>query len=281
MPEYEASEAPKSLADAQPTEVIPPVAGRTASSTRWPLRRAAQIWIVVVAVLLALVALAVVADVVARNVAEQQVAEAIEANLPAGVEGDVEVTIGGFSAIAQYLTGTMQRVELDAPQLSVDGAPIDVSVVAEGLPVDFESPVQSLRATIAADEASVNQLVAVAGIETGFTLGDGTVGYEGELPMLGLPISYQVTATPTAAGDSVLLEPAGVEVAAGGASIDVSGVIDRLLGGEPLAVCVADRLPEGVQLDSISVTPGTAVVGLDADGLTLDAASLEQTGSCR
>ncbi|AWB95048.1 DUF2993 domain-containing protein [Agromyces badenianii] len=281
MPEHEASEAPKSPADAQPTEVIPPVADRTASSTRRPLRRAAQIWIVIVAVLLALVALAVVADVVARNVAEQQVAEAIEANLPDGVEGDVEVTIGGFSAIAQYLTGTMQRVELDAPQLSVDGAPIDVSVVAEGLPVDFESPVQSLRATIAADETSVNQLVAVAGVETGFTLGDGTVGYEGELSMLGLPISYQVTATPTAAGDSVLLEPAGVEVAAGGASIDVSGVIDRLLGGEPLAVCVADRLPEGVQLDSISVTPGTAVVGLDADGLTLDAASLEQTGSCR
>ncbi|MBM7831158.1 hypothetical protein JOE59_001863 [Agromyces cerinus] len=288
--------------DEQPTEVIEPyaaagaaagasaaAAGATAATPptdadepreRQRLGRAARIWIVVGIVLAVVVALVVVADLVARGIAEQRVAEEIEANLPDGVEGDVTVAIGGFSVIGQYLSGTMQHVELDAPALTVEGAPIAVSVVAEGMPVDLASPVEQLTATITADADSINQLITVAGVETGLTLGDGTVGYEGSIEIFGLPITYQVTATPVAAGDSVLLEPEGVEVGAVGASIDVSGVIERLLGGDPLEICIADRLPEGVQLESIAVAPGAAAIRLQADGLVLDSASLEQKGTC-
>ncbi len=84
-------------------------------SGRSPRGRAARVWITVVAVVAALAALVVVADVITRNVAEARFAEEIEANLPDGVEGDVGVTIGGLSVIAQYLSGTMQHVELSAP----------------------------------------------------------------------------------------------------------------------------------------------------------------------
>ncbi|WP_157008500.1 DUF2993 domain-containing protein [Agromyces laixinhei] len=281
---------PGDLTDARPTEVIAPPAARNAAAapaedpaeprSRGRLGRATRIWIVVGVVLAAIVALVVVADVIGRGIAEQRVAQNIEANLPEGVEGDVDVRIGGFSVIAQYLSGTMQHVELSAPQLSVDGAPLAVEVVADGLPVDTSSPVRRLSATITADEESVNRLVTVAGVETGLTLGDGIVGYEGSVELLGLPLTYQVTATPTAAGDSVLLEPSGVEVTAGGASLDVSGLLDRLVGGTPIELCVADRLPAGVLLESVSVTPGTAVVELHGDGLVLDSASLQQRGTC-
>ena len=112
------------------------------------------------------------------------------------------------------------------------------------------------------------------------TLGEGTVAYDGELKVLGFAIDYTVTARPTAAGDTVLLEPVGVEVGAGGGSLDVSGIVDRLLGDGPVEVCVADRLPEGVEVESIAVTPGSARVDLTAQGLTLDAATLQQTGTC-
>ncbi|MFC9561483.1 DUF2993 domain-containing protein [Agromyces sp. NPDC056965] len=290
-------------ADEQPTEVFEPyaaagaaagasaAAGGAAAATpsdaraeapreRRGLGRGARIWIVVGVVLAVVVALVVVADILARGIAEQRVAEEIEANLPDGVEGDVDVAIGGFSVIAQYLSGTMQHVELDAPALTVDGTPLAVSVVAEGMPVDLESSVDRLTATITADADSVNQLITVAGVETGLTLGEGTVGYEGRIEVFGLPITYQVTATPVAAGGSVLLEPEAVEVGAVGASIDVSGIVERLLGGDPLEVCIADRLPAGVQLESIAVTPGAAAVRLQADGLVLDSASLEQKGTC-
>ena len=112
------------------------------------------------------------------------------------------------------------------------------------------------------------------------TLGEGTVAYDGRLKFLGVPIDYTVTARPTAAGDTVLLEPTGVEVGAGGGSLDVSGIVDRLLGEGPVEVCVADRLPEGVEVESITVAPGTARLGLTAQSITLDAATLQQTGTC-
>ena len=230
--------------------------------------------------MVALVALVVVADIVVRNVAEARFAEEIEANLPDGVEGDVGVTIGGFSVIAQYLSGSMDHVELSAPELVVDGTPIAVDVVGEGVPVDLAAPVEHLTATLEADEAAVNRLISVQGIEGDLAFGDGTVGYSGSTRFLGLRIEYSVTAEPTAAGDTVLLQPVGVEVGAGGGSFDVSDIVERLLGDDPIPVCVADRLPEGVEVQQITVEPSGATVVLEANGLRLDEASLATTGTC-
>ena len=277
--------------DGQPTEVIargvpasgevPPADGAPAAApARRRPSRAARVWIVIVAVLVVLVALVVVGDVVARGVAEERVAEEIQGNLPAGVEGDVDVSIAGFSVIAQYLSGTMEQVTLTAPQLSVAGTPIDATVVAQGVPVDLAAPVRELDAVINVDEAALNQFVEAAGVEGGLALGEGTVAYDGQLELLGFPVEYSVTARPIAAGTTVLLEPVGVEVGAGGGALDVSDIIERLLGDDPVEVCVADRLPEGMEVESIAVAPGTARIDLAAQGLTLDTASLQQTGTC-
>ena len=229
---------------------------------------------------MALVALVVVADVIVRNIAEARFAEEIEANLPDGVEGDVGVTIGGLSVIAQYLSGTMQQVELSAPELDVEGVPIAVDVVGQGVPVDLASPVEHLTATIEADAGAVNRLIDVQGVEGELAFGDGTVGYTDSVRFLGFPIEFTVTARPTAAGDTVLLEPVGVDVAAGGGSIDVSGIVDRLLGDDPIPVCVAEHLPAGVEVQQLTVEPTGATVALEADGLRLDEASLATLGSC-
>jgi hypothetical protein len=271
-----AAAAAPSTAPAGPT--APPAAPSGAPAPR--RRRAARVWITVVAIVVALVALVVVADIVVRNVAEARFAEEIEANLPDGVEGDVGVTLGGFSVIAQYLSGTMDHVELSAPELVVDGTPISVDVVGEGVPVDLATPVDHLTATLEADEAAVNRLIDVQGVEGDLAFGDGTVGYSGSTRFLGLRIEYSVTAEPTAAGDTVLLQPVGVEVGAGGGSLDVSGIVERLLGDDPVPVCVADRLPEGVEVQQITVEPSGATVVLEANGIRLDEASLATTGSC-
>ena len=251
-----------------------------APADRKPRGRAARIWITVVAIVVAVVALVVVADVIVRNIAEARFAEEIESNLPDGVEGDVAVTIGGLSVIAQYLSGTMQHVELSAPELDVEGVPIAVDVVGEGVPVDLALPVEHLTATIEADAAAVNRLIDVQGIEGELAFGDGTVGYTDSVRFLGFPIEFTVTARPTAAGDTVLLEPVGVDVAAGGGSIDVSGIVDRLLGDDPIPVCVAEHLPAGVEVQQLTVEPTGASVALEADGLRLDEASLATLGSC-
>jgi len=248
--------------------------------TAAPRSRAARVWITIAAVIVAVAALLVVADVVVRNLAQERVAEEIRSNLPEGVEGDVDVTIGGFSVVAQYLSGTMDRVELSAPELTVNDVPLGVHVVAEGVPVDLASPVAHLTAVIDADQDAVDRLITVPGVDGGFTLGDGLVGYDDTIDVFGIPIGYSVTARPTAAGDTVLLQPEGVEVTSGGGAVDVSGLVGRLLGDDPLPICVAEYLPDGVEVNDITIAPGTATVELEARDITLDEASLTSTGSC-
>jgi hypothetical protein len=242
--------------------------------------RAARIWITIIVVVVALGGLLVVADVVVRNIAEQRVGDQLEQNLPDGVEGDVDVTIGGFSVIAQYLSGSMDRVELSAPELTVAGVPISVEVEARDVPPGLDGPVGHVVATIDADEASVNHLVRIPGVRGELAFGDGTVGYSDTIEVFGFPIDYTAIARPVAAGDEVLLEPVDVEVGAGGGAIDVSDLVDRLLGDDPIPVCVAEYLPEGVEVNDIQIGSGAATVRLEAQGISFDEASLARSGSC-
>lgn len=245
-----------------------------------PRRRAGRLWGTLAAIVVALAALLVVADVVARGIAEDRFAQQVRANLPDGIDGEVDVEIGGFSVIAQYLAGTMDRVEISAPELRVNSASVAVDVVGEGVPVDLASPVESVVGTITVDEESLNALVSVPAVNGAFTLGDGLVGYAGTIDILGFSLDYTATARPTAAGESVLLLPEGVELTSGAGVVDVSVVVGRLLGDDPLSICVAQYLPEGVEVHDIAISPGTATVELRAQALMLDEASLARTGSC-
>lgn len=244
------------------------------------LGRGARIGLIVAGSVVGVAALVVVADVVARGLAEQRVAEEVSASLPAGAAGDVDVSIGGFSVITQYLSGTMEQVSLSAPELVVDGAPLAVEVDLRGVPVDLGSPVDRIDATVSAEEDALNRLVQVPGSTGSITLGDGTVGYEGGIELFGRTIAYQVTASPTAAGSEVLLQPVGVEIGSGGGSLDLSGLVERVLGSDPVAFCVAERLPEGVEVTGIAAAPGMLRVELEGSEITLDEAHLQQTGSC-
>ncbi|GAA1748699.1 LmeA family phospholipid-binding protein [Agromyces humatus] len=272
--------------DDRPTEVYPTEALAPMPATAEPRRRrrAARAWIIVASIVVGVAVLLVIADVVVRGIAEQRVAEQIEAELPPGVEGEVDVTIGGFSVLAQYLTGTIDHVELSAPELLVEGAPLDVDVTLQGVPVDFASPIAQADATVVADEATVNRLIEVAGIEGGLTLGDGAVGYERSIEVevlsIPIPITVEVTATPVAAGDTVVLESIGVDVSAAGGSVDLSGLAERIIGDDPIEICVAERLPEGVEVTAIDVTEGSVRVDAQATGLRLDEESLADTGTC-
>lgn len=262
--------------DTQATEVLDP--GVPAATPR--RRRAGRTFFIVAAIVVVIGALCVVAEIVVRNIAERQVAEEIERGLPPGVEGDVDVTFGGVSVIAQYFTGTMEQVSISAPEATVLGSPIAVDLVATDVPVEQGAEIGRVDATLVAPEETVNRFVELQDIPAGVTLGEGTVGYDGTLEVLGLPIEYSVTAEPEAAGDTVLLRPAGVEVAAGGGSIDVSGLVDRLLGGEPYPVCVAEYLPEGVEVNDVTVSPGELSVGIEASGIAYSPETLETRGSC-
>lgn len=251
-----------------------------APRTRRGMSTAARAWLIVGIVVAVLVALVVVADLVVRSLAQTAIEQGVEDALPDGVTGEVTASVGGVSVLAQLLTGRAEQVELRAPELVVQGTPIAVDVVARDVPLDRSQPVGRIDADIRLDQATLDAIAPAQGVVGDLTLGDGVVGYTGTVDVLGFPVGYAATAEPEAGGDRILLRPVGAEVTAGGFALDVSGVVDAVLGRGPIEICVADRLPLGVRVEGIDVSSNDAVVHLGARDIVLDEANLARTGSC-
>lgn len=228
----------------------------------------------------AIVVLLVVADSVIRAYAEQRVSAEIEKNLPADVSGQVSTHIGGFSVLQQYLSGSFDRVELDAPHLVVQGAPLNATIVATGVPTDFSKPIANATGTLSIGQTALNTLVKIPGATGDITLGSGTIGYDGRIDLLGLPVGYTVTATPKAAGKQVLLQPDKASLKTGAGSVNLGRLLEALTARGPFPVCAAQYLPDGVQVADIAVTPTEATVQLTASDFVLDQRFLNSKGSC-
>ncbi|MEI5582679.1 MULTISPECIES: LmeA family phospholipid-binding protein [unclassified Agromyces] len=236
--------------------------------------------IVIGAIVVILAGVVLLVETVGRGIAERAVADSIERDLPEGVEGEVDVQILGFSALWQVITGRMDEMVATAPELQVQGVPVDVTVTARGVPLAEGGSVERAEVVASVDEAAIDLIAESQGIAGGVDLGDGTVSYSDEAEFLGVPVAFSVSAEPEAAGDRVLLTPVAAELRAGGTTLDASGLVERIVGGEPFPVCVADRLPEGVEVAGIEVTPDGATVRLEASDLPVAEETLATTGTC-
>lgn len=245
-------------------------------------RRGIGLLVVASMVVLGLVGAYFIVDSMLRTYAQNRVRQEIQSNLPAGVSGNIAVSIGGQSVIAQYLSGSFDRIELTAPRLTVSGAEASVHVVATDVPVDMSKPVGDVRGTIEMDQESINVLVALAGVPIGsaLDLGTGTVRYTGTVTVLGLPLEYQATAQPDVRADSVILKPTSVELNTGVGALNLTGIVERVLGDKPITLCVAQYVPSGVDLTGVDVTPDRVRLTLHADALVLTEDALNSTGSC-
>lgn len=229
---------------------------------------------------LAVIALVVVADVVTRAIVERSVAAEIEKNLPDSVKGDVSAHIGGVSVLQQFLAGEFDSVDLDAPHATVNGAPLSASIHATGVPTDFAKPVGSATGTLTISQDSLNKLVTIPGATGDITLQEGTIGYNGQLDLLGLPVDYTVSAKPEAAGTTVLLTPEKASLSTGTGDVNLTRLLQSLTDNGPFPVCAAQYLPDGVLVNDITVTPGQATVVLKASDFVMDEKFLHSKGSC-
>jgi hypothetical protein len=254
------------------------------ASARKSRRRGLGAFLVTGLVVLGLVGAFFVIDGGLRSYAEGQVEQEIAANLPETVTGDVTVSIGGLSVIAQYLGGSFDRVALESEALTVDGVPASVHVVATDVPLESSEPVGDLRGIIDLDPDALNTLLARAlpsdAPDSDVELGVDEVSYSGSVEVLGFPLGYRASAIPTADADALLLAPSGATVTSGAGTIDAGSLLSLVLGEEPVRVCVAEYLPEGVTLAGVNVTPERARLTLQSSALTLTRESLTTLGSC-
>lgn len=249
-----------------------------------PARKRGRGWVIAAWIVGGLIVLlgiaAVLIDNGLRAAAESVAADQIEQRLPDNVTGNVDVHIGGGSVILQYLSGSFDHVELDAPSLSIDGVRVPAHVMASGLSTDLSKPVHGVTATVSLDQNALNTLLRVPEATSGFTLGEGTLSFDGSRSLLGFTVKYHATAKPKAAGTTIELTPTAANITAGPAGLDLSDFVTQLLRAKPLPVCVAQYLPKGVDVTKIDVNPKSAVLTFHAADLPLSAQTLSSKGSC-
>jgi hypothetical protein len=237
------------------------------------------IWIA--AVVVALVAAFFVADAIVRASAQSQVAQQIRQQLPRSVTAkDLSVSIGGFSIIGQYLSGSFDEVKLRADHVALNGIPATVRVVGHGIPTDLTKPVDSITGSLSISENAVNRLITIPGATSTLSFGRDTIGYSGSADVFGIPISFKAVAAPIANGLDILLTPKSVQVTGGPAQLDLGAVVTQLIGDKPFPLCVAQYLPNGATVTGIAVKPNSAVVTISAADIVLDEKTFTTHAHC-
>jgi len=217
-----------------------------------------------------------------RAFAEGQAANQIDSALPASVTGDVTVSIGGASVIAQYFSGRFDRVELTAPAITAEGIPASVHIIATDVEPRLGGTIGQMQATVDLTAETLNTLAHSTGTpaETTLELGTNEVTYVGSLSFAGIPIGYRATATPSVTASSLVFTPTAAEVTTGVGGFDVSALLPTVLGQAPISVCVADFVPQEVAVSSVRVTPERARITLESSTLVLTQQSLTTLGAC-
>ena len=247
-------------------------------------RKRVRGWIVTVVILLIAAGLIIgglfLAENVTKGIATDAIAVAVETSLPSSVDADVDVDIAGDWILFQIFTGRLDRVTLTSVDAMVDGSPANFELIATDVPLDLKQPVGNVNATVSLGPGSINELLTLPGNDPEVALGDGSVSYADSASVLGFTLGYLVNATLSPNGTNVLATPVAATVTSDVGSLDVSGVIERILGAQPVRICLADRLPVGVSVSGIDLTPETATLSLKARQFTLNGESLRKRGSC-
>ncbi|MFO7690569.1 MAG: DUF2993 domain-containing protein [Cryobacterium sp.] len=224
-----------------------------------------------------------IVDAGARAFAQGQAEKQIAESLPDSVTGDVSVAIGGTSVIAQFIAGSFEQIELDAPNLLVDGVPAAVHVTASRVPTNTAVTIGNVEATLDFTPAALNALLAKTSTvpPAELTLGDGDASYSGTINVAGFSVGYVATVQATAAGDTIVFTPTTTELTTDVGTLDVSGVVDFVLDSQnSLGACIAEYLPEGVDATGVDVTPERARITLESSTLTPGSQSLTTLGTC-
>ena len=230
------------------------------------------------------IARAVVADAIRDSVSEQLA-------LPEG--HPVDVGLDG-SVLAQLIGGRLEQVRIAVDDVPLGDVSGDVMLAARGVPIrDERAPMEAAVASIALDEAAVQQVLAeTAGVPRGIVrLNDPELVLLTSIPLGGAPLELGIGLVPSAGegeqrGDLVLTPNSAsigeAVLTAEQVRASLGPVADAVL--RSFSVCVAERIPQGVTLSGVAVlgsgAAGSLVLTGAIDGAILIDPALLERGSC-
>ena len=250
-----------------------------------PRRRRRWIgWLIALVILVALgIAAWFIGDRIARDYAESVVRDQLLLAFPSS---DPVVTIGPGSVLAQALAGSLDTIHVDLGPTDLGGVTGDVSLDAEGVPLDVTKPITTLAIDVAIGEAEAQQLISgLDGLENAtLSLTGDEISLDSSFTVFTATIPLGISFTPAAADGAIELTPSAVSV--NGAELSLTELASGPFGGvvsaivKPQTVCVAEYLPVVLRLTDAAVSDGRLLLSIDGSGVVLDGDELETLGTC-
>ncbi len=244
-------------------------------------------WLIALIVVGVLVVLAVVGLVIAESLAKDYAREYVRARLvevlqlPA--DADVQVELGGGSIILQALSGRVDSVDADVPQVSFGALTGSVRLRAEGVPLDAAEPVDVLRVEFA---TGAETFAALSGGDPAptYVFEDGRVALSSEFDLFGATIPIGVSLEPSAADGSLVLTPTSLTI--GTQTFEAGSEDGSFLGQiasallQPRILCIAGSVPQALVLTDAGIADAELVLAFQGDGAALGGAGLSTPGTC-
>lgn len=259
----------------------------TARRRRWPLL------IVVIVVIAVLIGAWFAGDAIARTVVGDKIRADVTERFGLDANHPIDVELEG-SVLAQLITGTLNEVVVSADDVPLGGVSGDLLLAAKGVPIrDEDAPMDAAAATVTLGQPALQEaLAASAGIPRGTVLLNAPeLVLLTSVPLGGFPLELGIGLVPTPGegeqAGQLMLDPSSaslgdVVLTAAQLREQLGGVADAIL--QPLRVCVAERMPEGIALSGVVVqgtgVTGSLVLSVTIDGRILIDPALRVPGSC-
>lgn len=253
-----------------------------------PKRRTPNLGIVLITVLGA-VALVIAALWAVDGWARQQVAsyvtDKVQQVLSLESDDGVDVSIGGFSVIAQVLTGSLDEIAVDVEEVQIGDLTGGVELTAQGVPTDLSKPVDSVEIEFRVSEESlisVAHLLSATAIDS-IELVESEIRFASEFRIFGFRIQVGIGVEPFADEGQIGFTPTSVEL--NGARTSADELVDTFGSAaqsllQTRSFCVAQWLPAVFVLDDVDVAGKELVVTIRADRKVFDEASVRELGTC-
>lgn len=282
-----AADAPETLeapAEAPEATVAEPVVTEAEQAPR-KKRRGLVAILVLVGIVVVLGIVAVIAESIARQQASALIADQVRSTLQLEADHPVDVTIDGVSVLWQALSGRIDKVTVDAADVSFGELVGDLTLIAEGTPIDTAQPADSVQAVYRVAEADV---AALAGFLAGSVVNDvqldeREIRFQTAFSFFGVDFSVGLGVTPSAQDGQLAFTPSSVVL--GDERLDAAD-LQQQFGPivEPLLTsrlfCVAQYLPQALALTAVQVGDEQLVVVFSAENVALGGSEFSTLGTC-
>jgi hypothetical protein len=224
----------------------------------------------------------IVIDDFARDAVAGVISDKVAETFGLSSDDSVGVDLGPGIFIGQAFTGTIDEVTVTVPDATLGTLTGDVTLSAHGVPTSPSRPTTQLTLTLGltGDAALAFADNFKTGQKSTVTLGEGTITASTSVSRVPVLVTY----APTVVEGALVLTPSAIAVDGDEFTTEEFAESPYAKAGKSLlearTMCVADKFPAAVALQSLTVTPTSVVISASGAGVPLVGGGLTTIGTC-